>query len=108
MLQDGFEGRSIVGTMRQAFSDQILDRFRGLPTPLQLALENLFVLLEWNIAANHVEEQDAQRPDSSPDSLVAVILDPFGRTVHARTIEIGVELVFEYGPRPEVDEFEVS
>lgn len=84
MLQDGLERRPVVGAMGQAFPDEILDPVRRFSAPLQLALENLFVLLERNITANHVEEQDAQGPNCSPDSLVAVILDPLWRTVHAR------------------------
>ena len=70
--------------MRQALTDEISHAFRRLAAPLQLSLENLIILFEGNIPANHIKEEDAQGPDGGTDPLVAMILDPLGRTVNAR------------------------
>lgn len=44
-------------------------------------LDNLLVALEWDVAANHVEEQHAQRPDGERDGLIGLRQDPLRRTV---------------------------
>ena len=84
MLQNSLQRGAFIGSVRQALADEISHAFRRLPAPLQLSLENLVILFEGNIAADHVEEQDAQGPNGGADALVAMILDPLGRTVNAR------------------------
>lgn len=40
-------------------------------------------MLEGDVTAHHVEKKDAQGPNGGSDSLVPVILDPFGRAINA-------------------------
>lgn len=46
---------------------------------------NLLVALEGDVAADHGEEQDAQRPDGEGDGLVGVRQDPLRWAVHPGT-----------------------
>ena len=44
-------------------------------------LDYLHVTLKRDVAANHVEEQDAERPDGERDGLIGLRQDPLRRTV---------------------------
>lgn len=47
--------------------------------------DDLLVALEWDVAAHHVEEQDAQRPDGERDGVIGLRQDPLRRTVDSST-----------------------
>lgn len=55
--------------------------FRNPPGENGRSLDNLLVALERDVAANHVEEQHAQRPDGERDRLIGLRQDPLRRTV---------------------------
>ena len=46
---------------------------------------DLIVSLEWDVAADHVVEQDAQRPHGARVAFIDAELNPLRRTVHSRT-----------------------
>ena len=59
-----------------------------MPTWSELALEvnasldDLLVMLEGNVATDHVEEQYSEGPDGSWPAVIAVETDPLRRAVH--------------------------
>ena len=50
---------------------------------LEVGVADLLVLLEGNVSADHVVEQDAEAPDGGGDSVVTAEADPLRRSVNA-------------------------
>ena len=63
--------------------DQILAFWRHPEPEAEFCRANLCVGLEGNVAADHIEEEDSERPDGGGFSLVLAVPDPFGRRVHS-------------------------
>lgn len=59
--------------------------FRDAPGEGGRGLDDVLVVLEGDVAADQVEEQDAERPDAERDGVVGPGLDPLRRTVHSCT-----------------------
>jgi hypothetical protein len=51
---------------------------------LNLSRADLLVLLEGDVAADHVVEEDAKRPDGGGVAVVAVATDPLWRRINSR------------------------
>jgi hypothetical protein len=50
---------------------------------LEVGVANLLVLLERDVAADHVVEEDAEAPDGRRDAVVTAVTDPLGRRVNS-------------------------
>ena len=67
----------------QAPLDEVLALEGQAGAELDLGRADLLVLLEGDVAADHVVEEDAQRPHGGGVPVVAAAADPLGRGVHA-------------------------
>src|SRR5260221_13463473 len=65
-------------------------------------------MLEWNVAAYHVVEQDSEHPPLRRTVVVRRVKNPLGRAVYSRPADAGVGGVFEYGARAKIDQREVA
>ena len=83
VAQDVGEGDALVGLDHQALPDQVLALGGKADAEAQLRPADLLVRLEGNVAADHVEEEDAERPDGGLFAIVAGVADPLRRGVHA-------------------------
>ena len=72
----------ILGSHPQARLDQIAAGVRQTAAEVESSQHNLLVLLEGDVALDHVEEKDAEGPDGSRATQVALAGDPLGRCVH--------------------------
>ncbi len=72
----------ILGPHPQTRLDQIAAGVGQAAAEVQPGQHNLLVLLEGDVALDHVEEKDAQGPDGSGTTQVALAGDPLGRGVH--------------------------
>jgi len=68
----------------------------------------VLVLLERDVPADHVVEEDAQGPHGEGVGRVTSETDPLRRGIHARPVKVGVVRLLEEGARAEVDELESS
>ena len=132
--KDGGEGGAVPGVHPQALPHQVLALSRHPVAEAQLRDADLVVALEGDVAAHHVEEQDAEGPDRRQLAVVTVLSDPLGRGVDSRackglaqlpcfnelkcffkgtmwhqlTVEVGVGGLLEEGAGAEVDELELE
>ena len=83
MTEDGVQADPVLGPDPQAGPDQVLALFRERPPEPDVGVADLLVLLEGNVAADHVEEEDAERPDSGRVPVVPAAADPLGGSIHA-------------------------
>lgn len=84
MLQHGLQLDAIAGSDAQTLPDQILALASQTRSELELGHADLLILLKRDIAADHVVEEDSQRPNGGGIAVVARASDPFGRGVHTR------------------------
>ena len=82
MLEDVTQADAVLGPYPQAGQDQVLALGGDGPTELDVGRTDLFVLLEGNVALDHVEEEDAEGPDGERVGPVPVAADPLRRRVH--------------------------
>ena len=83
--QDVLQPDPLVGTESKARADQVL-ALVGQPRPeLDLGVADLLVLLEGDVAAHHVVEQDPKAPDGGRVAVVAAVPDPLWGCVHSRS-----------------------
>jgi hypothetical protein len=93
MGQDLLQRRPIGRPVLEAAQDQILALRRQPQSSgasrheIDGGADDLVVLFEGNIAADHVVEQDAQRPNGGWPSVVPPVSDPFRRRVNSGTCE---------------------
>lgn len=59
--------------------------FRDPPGEHRLSPDDLLVAFEWDVATDHVKEQNPQRPDSERDRFVGLRQNPLWRTVDPST-----------------------
>ena len=83
MLEDLLDGDSVVGPQPEASANQILALVGQTSSELDVGVADLLVLLEGNVSADHVVEQDAEAPDGGGDSVVTAEADPLRRSVNA-------------------------
>ena len=81
MAEDPVQSDAILRPDPETGSDQILTLGAHGPPEAELRVADLLVLLEGDVAADHVIEEDAQGPDSQRVAVVAAASDPFWRSV---------------------------
>jgi hypothetical protein len=85
VLQDVLDGDPVGRSKSEAPSDQVLALVSESGSELEVCVADLLILLEGDVAADHVVEEDAQAPDGKPVSPVSPELDPLWRSVHSGT-----------------------
>lgn len=73
---------------------------RNPPSEEELSPDDVLILLEGDIPADHVVEQHAQGPDGGWTAMVAMVADPLWRAVHPRSYGIQAQLVRRMLPTP--------
>ena len=84
MGQDCLEADAVLGPNAQTLSHQVLAGLGDAASELDARAADLVVLLEGDVALDHVEEEDAEGPDGGWVAKVAVAADPLGGRVHSR------------------------
>ena len=79
--EDVSEGDPLLLLHSQAGADQVPAGRRHVLAELHHAGADLLVPLEGNVAADHVEEEDPQRPDGGAPALIPPLADPLRRRV---------------------------
>lgn len=86
MLEDGLETDAVLGPDAETGEDKVLTlRGQGRHSEPHICRADLLVLLEGDVPAHHVVEEDSQAPDGGLLSLVSGASDPFGRSVDSGT-----------------------
>ena len=85
MEQDLFQGEAVLGLDLEALSDQVLAFGGEAGAEADVCAADLLIRLEWDVATDHVIQEDSQGPDGGGVSHVAAVADPFWRGVHACT-----------------------
>ena len=75
---------------------------------MRLTFNDGQIIDEWDIAANEIVEENAQRPDGLRQAEVSPAGDPFGCGVTRRAFEIGVDAVLQGCTGAEVDQIDLS
>lgn len=70
--------------------------FRDTPGESGRGLDDLLVMLEGDVSADQVEEQDAEGPDAERDGVVGPGLDPLRRTIDSCTYGVGRSLLHNH------------
>ena len=76
MAEDLVQGDAVLGPNPETRPDQILTLGGHRPPEAELRVADLLVLLEGDVAADHVVEEDAQGPHSQRVAVVAATADP--------------------------------
>ena len=50
---------------------------------LEVCVADLLILLEGDVAADHVVKEDAQAPNGGWDSVIAAVANPLGRSINS-------------------------
>lgn len=82
VVQDLLQGGPVRRPHAQTPLDQLLALRGDLAPEEESRSENLVVVFEGDVAAHHVVQEHAQRPDRRRSTVVPVEADPLGRTVH--------------------------
>ena len=82
MAEDLVQGDAVLGPDPETGADQILTLGAHGPSEAELRVADLLVLLEGDVAADHVVEEDAQGPHGQRVAVVAAASDPLWRSVH--------------------------
>ena len=83
MLEDLFDRDSVGRPQPQTSSDEVLALVGQPGAELKVSVADLLVLLEGDVAADHVVEKDAQAPNSGRDSVVSAIANPFWWSINS-------------------------
>ena len=81
VIEDVIEGDSVVGPQAEAAADEVLALVGETGAELDLGVADLLILLERDVAADHVVEEDPQAPDGGGVGVVTGAADPLGRSV---------------------------
>ena len=85
MAQDGLELDSLRRLNSEAGPHQVPALLRHVLPEADLGVADVLVLLEGDVALDHVEQEDAQGPDGGRAAQVALAGDPLWRCVHSST-----------------------
>ena len=105
---DGGQAGPALGLHAEALPDQVLALRRHSVAEPHLRHTDLLVRLEGDVAADHVEQEDAQGPDGGQLPVVSVVSDPLGRSVHPGAIKVRVGAVPQLGSGPEVNQLQLQ
>ena len=82
MAEDLVQGDAVLGPNPETRPDQILTLGGHRPPEAELRVADLLVLLEGDVAADHVVEEDAQGPHGQRVAVIAAAANPLRRRVH--------------------------
>lgn len=104
MFQDFFQLNPFVLPHSEAAGDQIL---KVVGEFVEVGMDqgcflDLSIVLERDVTAGHVVEEDTQGPHREAVGVVSSVLYPLRRSVHVGTIKGGVDIVLENSSRPEI------
>ena len=83
MAEDGGKGSPVGRIHPKALAHQVLALRRDPVAKSEIGDADLLVRLEGDVAADHVEEEDAEGPDGGELAVVTVLADPLRRSVHS-------------------------
>lgn len=63
MAQNVLQWDALLRIVGEALRDQVHALFRNFAVKVELAAQNLIIILKGDVTAHHVVQQDAQRPD---------------------------------------------
>ncbi len=84
-MEDLLQLNAVSRSHAQAAADEVLALVGEPRAEFHLSHADLLILLEGNVAAHHVIEKDAQRPDGGGIAMVAGAADPLRRSIDSRT-----------------------
>ena len=105
---DGGEGGPGLGVHPEALSDQVLALGRHSVAEPHIGHTDLLVRLEGDVATDHVEEQDAEGPDSGQLTVVSVVSDPLRWGVHPGPVKVSVGPVPQLSSGPKVNQLQLQ
>jgi len=73
---------------------------------LDFSVADLFILLERDVATNHVVQQDTQGPNCGGIAVISAVSNPFWWGVHSGAVKVCVSTVLQVGSRSEVNQFQ--
>ena len=82
-MKDLLEVDPVVGPDPETTADEVLTLVGKAGAELELGHADLLVLLEGDVAADHVVKQDSQGPDGGGVTVVARASDPFGWSINS-------------------------
>merc|ERR1719458_1956183 len=100
VTQDLLQPDPIVRSDFQTAPDEALALLGDAPPEVELGVADLLVLLEWDVPADHVVEEDAQGPDGGRHPVVPRAPDPLRRGVDSRPVKVLVGLRCQEAPEP--------
>jgi len=108
MAEDGLQLDPVCWLDSEAGSHKVPALLRHILPEVQLGVADLLVLLEGDVATDHVEQEDTQAPHSEWVGFVPVAADPLWWCVHSGPVKVGEVLLLEECSGPEVNELELS
>ena len=94
MLKDGLKTDPVLGPDAETGEDKVLTlRGQAGHSEPHIGRADLLVLLEGDVAADHVVQEDAQGPDGGGLGVVLGSPDPLGRRVHSGPVKVSVNIV---------------
>ena len=82
VVEDAVQGDPILRPNPETRPDQILTLGADGSSEAELCVADLLVLLEGDVAADHVVEEDAQGPHGQRVAVIAAAANPLRRRVH--------------------------
>ena len=108
MGDDGGQGGPALSVHPEALSDQVLALGRHSVAEPHLRHTDLLVRLEGDVAADHVEQEDAEGPDSGQLTVVSVVSDPLWRSINPGTIKVSVGAVSQLSSGAKVNQLQLQ
>ena len=82
VVEDAVQGDPILRPNPETRPDQILTLGADGSSEAELCVADLLVLLEGDVAADHVVEEDAEAPHGQGVGVIAAAADPLWRGIH--------------------------
>ena len=82
VAQHPVQGDAVLGPDPETRADQVLTLRGHRPPEAELRVADLLVLLEGDVAADHIVEEDAQGPHGQRVAVIAAAANPLRRRVH--------------------------
>ena len=92
MTEHAVQGDPVLRPNPETRPDQVLALGGHRSPEAQLGVADLLVLLEGDVAADHVVEEDAQGPDCQRVAVVSAAADPLWRRVHTGACNTNIEM----------------
>ena len=108
MSEDLLKTNPIVWSDLQAAGDEALAVIGDIASEVELGVADLLVLLEGDVATDHVEEEDAKGPYGGGHAVVARAADPLRWRVDPGSIKLRVRLRLQEGAGAKVDKGQLA